>query len=76
MDCGEVTKQELGGRKHQPARGSLGKYSLALSLISSVSKVSLSVPGEQLGLSWSKEHGDVCVQHDAHDVQGMTGTVS
>lgn len=73
MDCGEVTNQELGGRKHHPARGALGKYPLALSLISPVSKVSLSVPGEQLGLSGSK---DVCVQHDAHDMQGMTGTGS
>lgn len=76
MDCGEVTNQELEGRKHHPAKGALGKYPLALSLISSISKVSLSVPGEQLGLSWSGEHVDVCVQHDAHDIPRMTGTVS
>lgn len=76
LDCGEVTNQELGGRKHHPAKGALGKYPLALSLISSISKVSLSLPGEQLGLSWSGEHVDVCVQHDAHDIPRMTGTVS
>lgn len=75
LDCGEVTNQELGGRKHHPARGALGKYPLVLSLISSVSKVSLSVPGEQLGLSWSGEHVDVSVQYDSHGIQGMTGTV-
>lgn len=60
LNCGEVTNWGTcvhweGGRKHHPTRGALGKHPLALSLISSVSKASLSASGEQLALSWSRE---------------------
>lgn len=64
LGCVEVTNRgnvwALGGRKHHPTRGALGNHTLALFLISSVRKASLSVSGEQLALSWNGEHMYVC----------------
>lgn len=73
LDCVEVTNQcdvwSREGRKHHPARGALGKPSLALFPICSMSRASLSVYEEQLALSWSTKRVDV--QHGAYNFQGM-----